>query len=320
MSWRSQSAKWADPWYYDNSRPKSWKGDGKTKKDQGKALYGYDGKRLDLPPSSLPSSSTSASGAKDSQLDVKSLLAEVLKHKDKLDPAILQRLVESEEKEKMKEEQRQLNLRRKMHRKQESIQKQLAEKESAFANWKAGLKEVIRMETIRHQDSMEKLNAELARVQKAIKEGEEEYLDERMEAKSSSEDEEQQSLPESRSMRELRARLEQSDGQCRQLLAANSALNQKLDHVLGAFNIAPTGPETVIENHIPYVTSPSHGGTIHIGTGRRAMTPFGKSPKEPKARVEPYNDHPPDKEVQVVDAEGAPPDPGKGLGGVTELE
>ena len=74
----------------------------------------------------------------------------------------MQELLAEDPRDKLKEEQKAMNAKRKMINKIERIKQQIEDRESRFQFWKKNVKETLKKEEARHLDHMDKLKKELA--------------------------------------------------------------------------------------------------------------------------------------------------------------
>ena len=298
MYWPKKSQpKWSDEWYgqYYYDQPK---GAGKHKKDkqpkEAAKIRAYDGAKIDLPSQPSQPSSLSSSSASSNQADInelKKFMVEFAKQQGTTGHPVIQQLMEDASKNKLNEEQKALNQKRKLQKKMESLKKQILSKEEAFGSWRASMKALIKSEDERHSKNMEALKQELEKIQKM--EASAEDLEEESKQDSSS-DEEMKEMPMSRANRELQKQLAESDNRCRQMQANNFAMQQQMQEMLQAVHATMGGIDV---NLTPYVSSPA--GL----RGRSALTPFGKSPKV-NQRSSPYG-NPKEPEIGLPD----PPEP-----------
>ena len=137
-------------------------------KNQSNVLTAYDGKRilLDQGPglSYAPSQSRSSASTGSDKLDklrtcMKHMIEKIGENSD-ISPEI-QELLEDDPREKLNEQQRAMNLQRKMINKVDKLKRQLEEKETKFQAWKKNVKETLKKEEARHLESMEKLKKDL---------------------------------------------------------------------------------------------------------------------------------------------------------------
>ena len=268
--------------YYQNWWNQSWnqhrKGAGKakqSKKDQGKdkqerAIFGYDGTKIALDLPSEPSSSQSVSTGEAILTEMKDFLREAGKRSSIPDThPLLKRLGEEEERENIREQQKQLNAKRKWHKKLETLQKQRESKELAFQQWRSAMKDMLKQEAERREVNMKKIDAEIERLQT-----EEEEKDEKN-STISSDDEMPQ--PDSREIMDLRQRLQASEDRFQLLAQSNYDLKQQMSMFMQTMSNAAMMPvpDPEIITMPPYVASPSHPSFKSD-----AMKPFGKTPKQ----------------------------------------
>ena len=232
MSWK--------PWdsYYPSRESKGWKGEGKGRKDKewkksakekqtAADIIGYDGSRIPLRRFSQPSSSSLSRKPEENKLEgvaeLKAALRELMPTDKVMSPA-LQKLLAEDPTDQIKQEQKDLNRRRKKQKKIEALQKQEATKEDAFNQWKASMKSMIKAEETRHREAMEKLREEL---QQAMRESEDEKED-KMQTDVSSDEE-----PANGAFA-LKKMLEDSEERCRMLTATNTDISHKMQEMMHA--------------------------------------------------------------------------------------
>ena len=287
---------------------KGWKGEGKGKKYEKEwtqpqkqkkgvgEVMGYDGTRISLAAYSQSSSSLwppkQEENKPDGLAEIKAFLRDIVTEEQTSNPTI-QKLLAEDPNDAIKQQQKDLNKKRKKQRRIEALQKQEETKEEAFVQWKAAMKTMIKAEEVRHKEAMSKLKEEL---QQALRESEDEKDDKMQTDQSSDEEEAAVTGP-------LKKLLEESEERCRQLAQNNSDMTQKMQELINAMQRAqpPHQPElpakmpdqealreveeSKVANTTPMVASPSVAANASVmGTADNSdpMKPFrnGKPPRE----------------------------------------
>ena len=168
MSWKTQH------WYPNQWQQKKsyWPNKPKGKESahkQGAMITAYDGRKVPLEPdfglafnASQSSSASASSGA--TQLDkykncLQSLVSKMGSTEDL--PSDIQQLLQEDPRQKLQEEQRAMNAKRKLINRIEKLKSQISDKENKFTTWKKGIKDILKKEETRHQDHMKQLKKDL---------------------------------------------------------------------------------------------------------------------------------------------------------------
>ena len=230
MSWRG----W-DGYYYQSGKKGDSKGyrdrERKTKAQQKQSsanIIGYDGTKIALSEFSASSSASAYRSQEewkpDGVSEIKAVLREIIPPEKATNPA-LQKFLAEDPADMIKQQQKELNRRRKRQKRIETLKKQEQSKQEAYQQWKASIKSMMKAEEVRHQEAMEKIRDEL---QKAMQESEEEAED-KVNDMSTSEAEEEQVPAVWRQM------LAESEERCRVLALNNVEMGQKMQDIIDAF-------------------------------------------------------------------------------------
>ena len=191
-------------------------------------ITAFDGTKLSY--SYKPVSSASA-GQKDKEDgeslgQIKSVIKDLAQgNKVDMNHPVIRQFLSEDTKDTLKEEQRNLNARRKCQRKVDNLRQQLHQKGKDFSEWKRAMKQAIKDEEARFKENEEKLQKDLENAENELakKIAGEESMDEGPTNISDSEEESDKGKATRPSKRE-----EYLEMQCQQLHAANTVMQQQI--------------------------------------------------------------------------------------------
>ena len=259
MSWKG----WQQQWDYPARKPRAARKEKGDNKNGGPAILGYDGSRVAL---SSSSSSFSSKQPKEMAADgevqeLKAIFMEVMKQTGNSDHPMFAKLKEDEDRDQIKKDQKELNLRRKAQKRVDTLKKQISTKEKLFQDWRKKMKQTIKEEEERYLKDMQQLREDLEKASR----GEEEEAEMLSDVSSDAE------LAQLKRDKEVMAQqLAQADHRCREMFADNQDMHRKLDLLLNGLQQhketveIPDGliPEAVTP---PMVSSPSTTGLLPDG-------------------------------------------------------
>ena len=173
MAWRQSKGAW-NTWGRESQNKNT--GKGKPKKsgqsqEGGQGYVGYDGKRVTLPcsqQSQASSKEASQHGKLERQMEtIKAMLSQMATSGSIVIPEGVKELLQDSPGKDLRERQRELNEERRQMQKVKSLQQQIQKEKEAYANWLQYQKDMMRVESKRHEDKLEELQERL----KQAKEG-----------------------------------------------------------------------------------------------------------------------------------------------------
>ena len=244
-----------------------------------------DGTRLQLRSGAAASNVKEKSkGSNDKELEqIKELLTEVAKNGG-LDPThpLVQKLVSKEVDEELRQEQKSLNARRKAKKKIENLKALIAKRDQDFKNWKQGIKTLLQEESQRHEEALEKMAKDLAKLEeeakKTVENTQEDLADIIPDTSEEESDGNGKAMSAKDQMQErMKKILDDTNSRCRQLEEMNMQLQAQLRIVTS------TSPAMMPMNlSTPMNASPS---TAMIRVDLPSMRPFGV---ERRVQEDPY--------------------------------
>ena len=182
MSWKgrwgsnARAEAWKGSWPKENKKPQE---KSKKEKPDNQVLRYHDGTKIDTTvggSSTLQGSSAQSSLLQEENKKLREAIKALSQKADlsEVESADeIRKLVETDPREVLREQQKELNKLKKELTKKEKIERQLKEKAENHASWKAGILEGVKRADIKHLEEIKKLKEELAQVEddKDVKDG-----------------------------------------------------------------------------------------------------------------------------------------------------
>ena len=261
MSWNTwQTKQWGYPQPWKAKTPKKAP---EQKKPSGPVVTGYDGTKVSFGASSSQSTgktSKETSSTEDGIQELKNMFVEMLKKNGETDHPWLAKHQEDEERDKLRQEQKDLNQRRKNQRRIDMLKKQITSREQSFQEWKKGMKATIKSEEERCTKEVNQLKEDLEKMLNGEEEDEGMVSDESSDAEATRLKHEKQ---------EMEKKLAEANIRCQRMYQENQEINRKMDIILSNLHHVVPADEPLLPNFElmtpPMVTSPENAGKKPTG-------------------------------------------------------
>ena len=187
MSWKNgrwsgnaRAEAWKNAWIKENKRPSQEKP--KKEKGDNMVLRYHDGSKIDTSVGGTTSSglSSQSSGLQEENKKLREAIKALAQKTDlsTVESADeIRKLVETDPREVLREQQKELNKLKKELTKKEKIEKQLKEKQESHGTWRSGILEGVKRADAKHLEEIKKLKEELTQVEEEKDDKDKENMD-----------------------------------------------------------------------------------------------------------------------------------------------
>lgn len=240
MAWRQWEG-YSYPHGWATPKKKTWKED-KKGKDKGPYLVAYDGRKLPIGsakddgrsgPSSVASSPSTSQEVRQIRQQVKAF-ANTMAEKGVDVPESISEFCRTDPLEDLREQQRELNARRKKHTRMAKLNTMISEKQITFQTWKDSIGTTVLEEETRHQEDLRKLQQDLHMLEHG--------------PKPKSEDDEMGELSCHKNdeiVQMMKLNMQQQQMTNTMLMKQQEALQQQLQQLTSVFGMVMGGPASV---------------------------------------------------------------------------